>query len=203
MSEVDLRTSDEITCVPRSWYTCRCHKYSGADVFGVLFVLHEQISLLLKLVHVAQNITLCSVIWHSNFFMARYLEEKEIRDREKEEISSPSGSEEVLPSETPTKTKDKKSVSKGRELTSCEMVQRNNSNHWSMISPVPQSCTSSHLLHLIKPVCFPLKGILYFLSVLCWSNSCWTLYYSAENRIMLNILPKPGMSMSLLHWHWH
>ncbi|XP_034464981.1 enolase 4 isoform X2 [Hippoglossus hippoglossus] len=51
----------------------------------------------------------------SNFFMARYLEEKEIRDREKEMIPSPSESEVVLPSETPSKTKDKKSPDKGKK----------------------------------------------------------------------------------------
>ncbi|XP_062257457.1 enolase 4 [Platichthys flesus] len=49
----------------------------------------------------------------SNFFMVCYLEEKEIRDREKEE--SPCEPEVVLPPETPTKTKGKKSLDKGKK----------------------------------------------------------------------------------------
>ncbi|XP_060942850.1 enolase 4 [Limanda limanda] len=49
----------------------------------------------------------------SNFFMARYLEEKEIRDRQKEE--SPCEPAVVPPPETPTKTKGKKPADKGKK----------------------------------------------------------------------------------------
>ncbi|XP_070697720.1 enolase 4 [Pempheris klunzingeri] len=51
----------------------------------------------------------------SNFFMARYLEGKDIWDKEKEERSSPGEPEVVLPSPPLAHTKDKKSADKGKK----------------------------------------------------------------------------------------
>ncbi|XP_019945922.2 enolase 4 [Paralichthys olivaceus] len=56
----------------------------------------------------------------SNFFMARYLEEKDIRDREKEESPSPSEPEEVISSAPPTQTKEKKSLDKAKKNSTAE-----------------------------------------------------------------------------------
>ncbi|XP_070772661.1 LOW QUALITY PROTEIN: enolase 4 [Enoplosus armatus] len=57
----------------------------------------------------------------SNFFMARYLEEKDTRDKEKEESPSSAGEPEVvLPSPLPTHAKDKKSVDKGKKSNTAE-----------------------------------------------------------------------------------
>ncbi|XP_032397888.1 enolase 4 isoform X2 [Etheostoma spectabile] len=57
----------------------------------------------------------------SNFFMARYLEEKDIQNRAKEEESlSPSETDVVLSSPLPAQTKDKKSVDKGKKSNTAE-----------------------------------------------------------------------------------
>ncbi|XP_039996034.1 enolase 4 [Xiphias gladius] len=50
-----------------------------------------------------------------NFFKARYLEERDIRNKEKGESHSPSASEVVYPSAQPAQTKDKKSVNKAKK----------------------------------------------------------------------------------------
>ncbi|XP_040906267.1 enolase 4 [Toxotes jaculatrix] len=57
----------------------------------------------------------------SDFFMARYLEEKDVRNREKEE-SRPSSESEVvvLPSAPPAQAKDKKSLDKAKKSTTAE-----------------------------------------------------------------------------------
>ncbi|XP_071337637.1 enolase 4 isoform X2 [Trachinotus anak] len=51
----------------------------------------------------------------SNFFTARYLEEKEIRNQEEEESCSPSESEAMLPSTPSAQAKDKKRADKGKK----------------------------------------------------------------------------------------
>ncbi|XP_028459788.1 enolase 4 isoform X3 [Perca flavescens] len=56
----------------------------------------------------------------SNFFMAHYLEEKDIQNKEKEESRSPSEAEVVLSSPLPAQTKDKKSVDKGKKSNTAE-----------------------------------------------------------------------------------
>uniref|UniRef100_A0A8D0A1W1 Enolase 4 n=1 Tax=Sander lucioperca TaxID=283035 RepID=A0A8D0A1W1_SANLU len=56
----------------------------------------------------------------SNFFMARYLEEKDIQNKEKEESRSPSEAEVVLSSPLSAQTKDKKSVDKGKKSNTAE-----------------------------------------------------------------------------------
>ncbi|KAK5853520.1 hypothetical protein PBY51_014665 [Eleginops maclovinus] len=56
----------------------------------------------------------------SNFFMARYLEDKDIRNKEKEELRSPSEPELVPSSPLPAQTKDKKSFDKGKKSTTAE-----------------------------------------------------------------------------------
>ncbi|XP_027141593.1 enolase 4 isoform X2 [Larimichthys crocea] len=56
----------------------------------------------------------------SNFFMARYLEEKDIQNKKEEESCLSSKSEAVLPSPPSAKTKDKKSVDKGRKSNTAE-----------------------------------------------------------------------------------
>ncbi|XP_047459437.1 enolase 4 isoform X2 [Mugil cephalus] len=56
----------------------------------------------------------------SNFFMARYLEKKDILDREKQENCSHSGSDEALHSLPPVQTKDKKSTDKGKKSSAAE-----------------------------------------------------------------------------------
>uniref|UniRef100_A0A3B4VI37 Enolase 4 n=1 Tax=Seriola dumerili TaxID=41447 RepID=A0A3B4VI37_SERDU len=56
----------------------------------------------------------------SNFFMARYLEEKDIRNREEEESHSPNESEAVLPSAPSAQAKDKRTVDKGKKSNTSE-----------------------------------------------------------------------------------
>ncbi|XP_034754983.1 enolase 4 isoform X2 [Etheostoma cragini] len=57
----------------------------------------------------------------SNFFMARYLEEKDIQNKKKEEESrSPSETDVVLSSPLSAQTKDKKSVDKGKKSNTAE-----------------------------------------------------------------------------------
>ncbi|XP_049926794.1 enolase 4 [Epinephelus moara] len=56
----------------------------------------------------------------SNFFMARYLEEKDVRNKEKEESRSPSEHEGVLSSPLPPQMKAKKSIDKGRKSNTAE-----------------------------------------------------------------------------------
>ncbi|TKS85143.1 Enolase 4 [Collichthys lucidus] len=56
----------------------------------------------------------------SNFFMARYLEEKDIQNKKEEKSGLSSRSEAVLPSPPSAKTKDKKSVDKGRKSNTAE-----------------------------------------------------------------------------------
>ncbi|KAM7384977.1 hypothetical protein PAMP_001081 [Pampus punctatissimus] len=56
----------------------------------------------------------------SNFLMARYLEEKDIQFREKEESRSPSESDVALPFPTPAQTKDKKTADKGKKSNTAE-----------------------------------------------------------------------------------
>ncbi|XP_078129341.1 enolase 4 [Sander vitreus] len=56
----------------------------------------------------------------SNFFMARYLEEKDIQNKEKEESRSPSEAEVVRSSPLSAQTKDKKSVDKGKKSNTAE-----------------------------------------------------------------------------------
>lgn len=54
--------------------------------------------------------------------MARYLEEKDIQNKKEEESCLSSKSEAVLPSPPSAKTKDKKSVDKGRIVNSHAIV---------------------------------------------------------------------------------
>ncbi|GAA6221188.1 enolase 4 [Lates japonicus] len=56
----------------------------------------------------------------SDFFMARYMEEKDIHSREKEESRSPSESDLVLFSAPPAQTKDKKNVDKAKRSNTSE-----------------------------------------------------------------------------------
>ncbi|XP_039638927.1 enolase 4 isoform X1 [Perca fluviatilis] len=56
----------------------------------------------------------------SNFFMAHYLEEKDIQNKQKEESRSPSEAEVILSSPLPAQTKDKKSVDKGKKSNTAE-----------------------------------------------------------------------------------
>ncbi|KAM7408091.1 hypothetical protein PAMA_001985 [Pampus argenteus] len=56
----------------------------------------------------------------SNFFMARYLEEKDNQNREKEESRSPSEHDVALPSPPPAQTKDKKIADKGKKSNTAE-----------------------------------------------------------------------------------
>ncbi|XP_067465400.1 enolase 4 isoform X1 [Thunnus thynnus] len=55
----------------------------------------------------------------SDFFMACYLEEKNLRNRERDESRSPE-SDVVLPSPPPAQTKDKKGVDKGKKSNTAE-----------------------------------------------------------------------------------
>lgn len=57
--------------------------------------------------------------------MARYLEDKDIQDKEKEESRSPSEPEVVLPSPPLAQSKDKKSADKGRIATGHAIVLLN------------------------------------------------------------------------------
>ncbi|XP_038593729.1 enolase 4-like isoform X1 [Micropterus salmoides] len=56
----------------------------------------------------------------SNFFMARHLEEKDIRNKEKQESHFSSEAEVALPSPPPDQTKDKKSVDRGKKSNTAE-----------------------------------------------------------------------------------
>ncbi|TKS85150.1 Enolase 4 [Collichthys lucidus] len=58
--------------------------------------------------------------YSNNFFMARYLEEKDIQNKKEEKSGLSSRSEAVLPSPPSAKTKDKKSVDKGRKSNTAE-----------------------------------------------------------------------------------
>lgn len=87
--------------------------------------------------------------------MARYLEEKDIWDKEKEESRSPGEPEVVLPSPPPAQTKDKKSVDKGRIVTVNATGQLNVCYQYHNFSS--SKMLHQHTINLNKLVCFSQK----------------------------------------------
>ncbi|XP_033998041.1 enolase 4 [Trematomus bernacchii] len=90
----------------------------AADVRTAAQWINEPLSTMLKGTNPCEQSEVDHIL--SNFFMARYLEDKDIQNKEKEELGSPSEPEVVPSSPLPAPSKDKKSVDKGKKSTTAE-----------------------------------------------------------------------------------
>ncbi|KAJ4948163.1 hypothetical protein JOQ06_019703 [Pogonophryne albipinna] len=90
----------------------------AADVRTAAQWINEPLSSMLKGTNPCEQSEVDHML--SNFFMVRYLEDKDIQNKEKEELGPPSEPEVVPSSPLPTPSKDKKSVDKGKKSTTAE-----------------------------------------------------------------------------------
>ncbi|XP_010782440.1 enolase 4 [Notothenia coriiceps] len=90
----------------------------AADVRTAAQWINEPLSSMLKGTNPCEQSEVDHIL--SNFFMARYLEDKDIQNKEKEELGPPSEPEVVPSSPLPAPSKDKKSVDKGKKSTTAE-----------------------------------------------------------------------------------
>ncbi|KAI4812373.1 hypothetical protein KUCAC02_023771 [Chaenocephalus aceratus] len=90
----------------------------AADVTTAAQWINEPLSSMLKGSNPCQQSEVDHML--SNFFMVRYLEDKDIQNKEKEELGPPSEPEVVPSSPLPAPSKDKKSVDKGKKSATAE-----------------------------------------------------------------------------------
>ncbi|KAK5881877.1 hypothetical protein CesoFtcFv8_020518 [Champsocephalus esox] len=90
----------------------------AADVRTAAQWINEPLSTMLKGTDPCQQSEVDHML--SNFFMVRYLEDKDIQNKEKEELGPPSEPEVVPSSPLPAPSKDKKSVDKGKKSATAE-----------------------------------------------------------------------------------